>query len=227
MSIALSIGNNLTTGGVFTSSAVNNTSITNVTDFAGFSGGGGLSLISTQTASSSATISFTSGLTSTYKSYIFKFISIHPQTDNQYFQFQGSTDGGSNYNTTITSTSFKAFSSEADGSTSGLNYEGPNYRGDADQAQGTGFQYLHADGGIGNDADQTLSGTLQLFNPASTTYVKNFAVRSSAATAANYSVDSMISGYFNTSSAINAVQFKFGSGNIDSGVIKMYGVKQS
>jgi hypothetical protein len=90
MSIALSLGNNLTTGGIFKPTAVNNTSVNNVTDFAGIAGGGTLILLSTQTASASATISFTTGLDSTYDEYIFKFINIHPATEQVpfYFNFQ-------------------------------------------------------------------------------------------------------------------------------------------
>jgi hypothetical protein len=95
MSIALSLGNNLTTGGIFKPTAVNNTSVNNVTDFAGITGGGTLVLLSTQTASASANISFTTGIDSTYDEYIFKFINIHPSATNSHLQFNGSTDGGS------------------------------------------------------------------------------------------------------------------------------------
>jgi thiamine pyrophosphokinase len=184
---------------------------------------GSLTLLSTQTASASATISFTSGIDSTYDSYVFKFIDIHPATDNTYLTFQTSTDGGSNYNTTTTSTCFKAFRSEASGTTEGLNYEF-GYRADSDQAQGTSYQRLHGDGGIGNDNDQSLCSTLQLFNPSSATFVKHYIITTGAATAPNYFVNSFVAGYFNTTSAINAIQFKMSSGNIDSGTIKMYGV---
>ena len=223
MSIALSIGNNLTTGGVFTADAVNNTSVTNVTDFTSVPGGGSLKLLSTQTASASATISFTSGIDSTYDSYVFKFYNIHPATDNTYFTFQTSTDGGSNYNTTTTSTCFKAFRSEASGTTVGLNREFA-YRGDSDQAQGTAFQRFHGDGGIGNDNDQNGAFNLQIFNPSSTTFVKHYIINASVSTAADYLVNSYVAGYFNTTSAIDAIQFKMSSGNIDDGIIKMYGV---
>jgi hypothetical protein len=96
MSIALSLGNNLTTGGIFKPTAVNNTSVNNVTDFAGVTGGDvTLVLLSTQTASASANISFTTGIDSTYDEYVFKFINIHPATDEVSFTFNGSTDGGS------------------------------------------------------------------------------------------------------------------------------------
>src|SRR6056300_597439 len=113
MSIALSIGNNLTTNGVFTADAVNNTSVTNVTDFASVPGGGVLKLLSTQTASASSTIDFTSGIDSTYDSYVFKYINCHPATDGAKFQFQADTGTNTNYNQTITSTTFYGFYSES------------------------------------------------------------------------------------------------------------------
>jgi hypothetical protein len=134
MSIALSLGNNLTTGGIFKPTAVNNTSVNNVTDFAGIAGGGTLILLSTQTASASATISFTTGLDSTYDEYIFKFINIHPQTNNSDFTFNFSTDSGSNYNVTKTTTVFRAHHNEGDTS-SELLYYAVN-----DLAQSTSFQ---------------------------------------------------------------------------------------
>ena len=182
--------------------------------------GGSLVLISTQTASSSSTISFTSGIDSTYKEYIFKFIDIHPAAVSQ-FSFQGNAAGGSGYNETITSTSFQSFHREDDSSTS------LNYRTGDDQAQGTSFQVLTNN--VGDDADQSCSGTLHLFNPSSTTFVKHFisriqVYRSTGSSAEASSVEAFTAGYFNTTSAIDEIQFKMSSGNIDSGTIKMYGV---
>ena len=178
--------------------------------------GGALTLISTQTASSSSTISFTSGIDSTYKEYIFKFIDIHPATDNSSFTFQASTDGGSNYNTTVTSSSFRAYHDEP-ASTQGLSYDTSR-----DQAQGTAFENIIGD--IGNDNDQTGIGTLHLFNPSDTTFVKHFLSNSTKVQFNDYQDQQFNAGYFNTTSAINAIQFKMSSGNIDSGTIKMYGV---
>jgi len=225
MSIALSIGNNLTTGGVFTASAVNNTSVTNVTDFASLPGGGVLKLLSTQTASGSASISFTSGIDSTYDSYVFKFINIHPGTDEVNFTFQVDTGTNTNYNQTITSTTFRAYNYEdyAD--------EDLGYVAEDDQAQGTSFQTLSIMGGtgIGADNDQNFNGSLTIFNPSNTTFVKHFLSRSSC----NFSgddngtdaaLDMICAGYVNTTTALTRVQFKMSSGNIDDGIIKMYGV---
>jgi len=179
------------------------------------SGWGGVqTLLSSQTASDSANISFTSGLDSTYKEYVFEYININPATDATEFSFQASIDGGSNYNVTLTSTAFQAFHTEAGTSSLG-------YNAGEDQAQGTSFQILA--GLVGNGADECAAGTLHLFNPSSTTYVKNWYAETQFYRYVDRSNNSFFSGYFNTTSAINAVQFKFSSGNFD-GIIKMYGI---
>ena len=177
---------------------------------------GALTLLSTQTASSSASIEFTSGIDSTYSSYVFKFINIHPATDQADFQFQGSTDSGSTYATTITSTSFRAYHNEA-GSDTLLSYDG-----DRDLAQSTSFQHLISD--IGNDNDQSGSGTLQLFNPSSTTFVKHFISTVNKYQGNNYNDNQFNAGYFNTTSALTNIKFQMSSGNIDDGTIYMFGV---
>ena len=224
MSIALSLGNNLTTGGIFKPTAVNNTSVNNVTDFAGIAGGGTLVLISEQTASASASISFTSGIDSTYDEYIFKFINMHPATDSAGLQFNFSTDGGSNYNVTKTSTHFRTYHNEADGGTT-LAYTDWN-----DLAQSTSYQNLTGalyGEGIGNDNDQSTSGYLHIFAPSSTTFVKHFIANFQYYNPGDYTQNSYASGYGNTTSAINAINFQMSTGNIDDGIIKMYGVAKS
>ena len=176
---------------------------------------GALTLLSTQTASSSASIEFTSGIDSTYDSYVFKFINIHPST-TAYFGFQVSTNSGSTYATTVTNTYFHAQHNEGDTYTN-LTYDGGN-----DQAQGTGLVRLHQ--GIDHDtADENGSGFLHLFNPSSSVFVKHYIARN-VDMANTYMQDAFAAGYFNTISAIDAVQFKMSSGNIDDGIIKMYGV---
>ena len=219
MSIALSLGNNLTTGGIFKPTAVNNTSVNNVTDFAGIAGGGTLILLSTQTASASASISFTSGIDSTYDEYIFKFYNCHPATDGAELQFNFSTDGGSNYNVTKTTTMIVTYHSENDADTS-LYYQTAD-----DLAQSTAYQNLVVD--IGNGTDESASGTLTLFQPSSTTYVKHFLSNSNWYHNGDYSMNAYVGGYANTTSAINAIRFQMSSGNIDDGIIKMYGVVKS
>ena len=178
--------------------------------------GGSIVLISTQTASSSANLSFTSGIDSTYDSYVFKFINLHPATDNVNFTFQGSTDGGSNYNVTITTTVFRARHNEADDSAL-LGY----ITGD-DLAQSTSFQKLTAP--IGNGNDESFSGQISIYSPSNTTFVKHFIARCNTYQENDATHDQYTAGYMNTTSAINAVQFKMSSGNIDAGVIKLYGI---
>ncbi len=194
----------------------NNNSMSAITSLPSGVGGGSLSLISTQTASSSSTISFTSGIDSTYKEYIFKFINIHPSGDNVEFQFNLSADSGSNYNVTKTTTTFNCHHNESDSATNLL------YDTNADIAQGTGFQLLA--GACGGDNDQCINGDLHLFDPSNTTFVKHFTSRIAGFHEDDYAFDFFTAGYGNTTSAIDAVQFKFDSGNIDSGTIKLYGV---
>jgi len=223
MSIALSLGNNLTTGGIFKPTAVNNTSVNNVTDFAGIAGGGTLVLLSTQTASASASISFTTGIDSTYDEYIFKIINCHPSVNNARLQFNLSTDGGSNYNVVKTSTYFATFHDEADGYTalqSESLYDGFGCN------QYSGYQEFGENVGA-NNSDECISGELKLFAPSSTTFVKHYLGVVQLAQGNAYSKSSYINGYGNTTSAVNAIDFKFSSGNIDDGIIKMYGVAKS
>ena len=182
---------------------------------------GSLTLIKSITASASANISFVHGtdgvvLDGTYLSYVFSFIDIHPATDNVRLQFNLSTDGGSNYNVTKTSTSFRQQHGEDD-SSGVLQYDTA-----LDLAQSTADQPL---GDSGNDNDQALSGYLQLFNPSSTTYVKHFIGTSDGSRWNDLQQQYFIAGYGNTTSAVNAVRFQMSSGNIDDGIIKLYGVK--
>jgi len=177
--------------------------------------GGNLVLLATQTASSSATISFTSNIDSTYKEYVFKFYDIHPATDSVKFQFQADTGTNTNYNQTITSSMFGAYHAEGGGS-QGLGYEASH-----DQAQGTSFETLVIN--VGNDNDQLASGTLHLFNPSSTTFVKHFIATNNSSSAADNSQQDFKAGYINTTTALDKITFFFSSGN-QAGTIKMYGV---
>jgi hypothetical protein len=194
----------------------NNSSLANITALPSSVSGGGLNLIKTQTASSSSSISFVNGvdgvvLDGTYKEYIFKFINIHPASSG-IFTFNMSTDSGSTYAVTKTSTFFYSRQNES-GSPAELSYEA-GY----DLAQSTSYQNLTDV--FGTNSDDSCSGYLHLFAPSSNTYVKHF-----LATVNNtYSIESFIAGYGNTTSAINAVDFKFSSGNTNDGIIKLYGV---
>ena len=194
--------------------AVNN-SLSVVTSLPASISGGAMTLLQTQTASSSATIDFTSNIDSTYDSYVFKFIDIHPSSASQ-FEFQGSTNGGSSYGVTITSATFSTQHDEGDSSTN------LNYAGGRDLAQSTSFQSLtHS---VKTDNDSSTNGTLQIFNPSSTTFVKHWISNFNFMNTDPGTQNVYHSGYFNTTSAINGIQFKFNSGNIDSGDIKLYGI---
>ena len=197
----------------------NNNSLSSVTSAAGFPAGA-MTLIKTLTASSSSTLSFVNGssdvvLDDTYPVYMFKFINIHPASDGTHFRV-GFRDGGSSYDATVTTTFFRAGHAEADNET----YLA--YRTDSDLAQSTSPQRLGIF--VGNDNDQCCSGELHLFNPSSTTFVKNFIARTSNTYYVDYHQDEFIAGYANVTAAIDAVQFKMSSGNIDSGTITLYGI---
>ena len=182
--------------------------------------GGALVHIKTLTASSSGTLSFVDGssdvvLDNTYRTYIFKFINIHSSSDDNQFSFNFSADTGSNYNVTKTTTHFYALHTEA-GSNAFSYYAG------GDLAQGTGFQITTAESGADND--ECDCGELYLFNPSSTTFTKHFMCTMNETGATPRASNNFIAGYGNTTSAIDAVQFKMSSGNIDSGTIKLYGI---
>ena len=175
-----------------------------------------LTLISTHTASASATLDITSGIDSTYDSYEFHFVNMHPQTGGQYFQFQVNAAGQTGFNETMTTTFFYARHNESN-TVATLSYELG-----FDQAQGTAYQILSP--WVGADNDQSTSGILTLYAPSSTTYVKHFTAETSDAQHSDYEFHNRIAGYINTTSAIDEISFQFSSGNIDAGTIKMFGV---
>ena len=202
---------------------LNNRGVRSATTFGSISALGEISFIKKLTASSSSTISFVDGtsdvvLDSTYKEYIFTYNNVHPSVDAAKFLFQGNAAGGSGYNETITSTFFYGYHAEAD------DEAGKAYYGGGDQGQGTAFQRLGS-GGPGTDNDQSASGYLHLFNPSSTTFVKHFIATNSTYQNSDDVNHNFIAGYFNTTSAIDEIQFKFDSGNIDAGDICLYGIK--
>ena len=185
---------------------------------------GSMTLIKTVTASNDATIDFVDGTSSvvldnTYPVYLFKMINVHGVTDDTQFKFQGNASGESGFNETITSTYFKGGQNEAG------DYTILGYGTGSDQAQGTGYQTISEN--MGNANDECGSGELYLFNPSSTTFVKHFLVKLQHQQHASQSYQSYTAGYFNTTSAIDEISFKFASGNIDSGTIKLYGIKDS
>ena len=201
----------------------NNRSIANISAIPGAAKS--LTHIKTLTASSSATLSFVDGssdvvLDSTYPIYIFKFFNIHPATDMADFSFNFSVDSGSNYNVTKTSTFFKAQHQGSSG-----NYGSLDYFANGDLAQSTGFQRLTE--ALDNGNTSSMSGSLTIFNPSSTTFVKHYLYEDSEFGNDDFAVNSFVGGYGNTTSAVDAIQFKFDTGNIDAGTIKLYGIKDS
>ena len=184
--------------------------------------GGAMTIIKKLTASSSSTLSFVNGssdvvLDSTHKEYLFIFNNVHP-VDNSVQFLINFRDGGTDYDATKTTTLFTADHSEA-GSSDGLTYVTAQ-----DLAQSTDFQPLTIN--TGNRSDESCSGYLHLFNPASTTFVKHYMIRVQQYYPGRNWV-SYAAGYANTTSAIDAVRFKFNTGNIDAGTIKLYGIKDS
>ena len=182
---------------------------------------GPMTHIKTLTASSSATLDFLNGVSSvvfdgTYDAYVFKFINIHPATDAVKFTFQADTGTNTNYNQAITSTMFESYHAEGDGA------QGVGYETGHDQAQGTAFEGLCVI--VGNDNDQSVSGTLRLFNPSSSVFVKHFMSTINCSSQNDNSQNDFKAGYFNTTTALTRVRFKMSSGNIDSGTIKLYGI---
>ena len=220
--ITRAAANNVTTGGLILPAGINDASVASITELAQVSAGDGSTLISSQTASASASISFT-GLDNTYRTYYFTYSNIHTQSDSD-FSVNFSIDNGSNYNVTKTTTFFRAYHREDDSQT------GLGYLTGYDLAQGTSEQSL----GLNTDSgasDSCISGRFWLFNPSSTTYVKHFLSQSSGESG-TYAINSFVAGYGNTTSAINAITFKAkggggaggAGGNIDDGTITMYGI---
>ena len=201
---------------------LNNNGVKNATEFGSITGLGQLIFIKKVTASSSGTVSFVNGassvvLDSTYKEYLFTFKNIHPATDNVSFQFNGSDDTSSHsYDVTKTTTAFNAYHNEADSET------GLEYRSADDVAQGTGFHTLTHQ--VSNANDEALGGYLHLFDPSNTTFVKHFIAVISNNNEDSHAQVNYSGGYFNTTSAITAIQFKMSSGDIDAGDICLYGI---
>ena len=192
----------------------NNQSLTAITALPSAVSGGAMTLLSTQTASSSSTITFDSNIDSTYKEYIFKYYDVHASENSMLcVNFR---DGSTAYDATKTTTMFESYQNEAGTSTSLA------YVTDYDLAQGTGIQRL---GFVGwSEADESCAGTLHLYDPSSTTFVKNFISQTHGYHGSNLAINSFVAGYCNVTAAIDGVQFSLNAGNIDSGTFKMYGV---
>ena len=181
-----------------------------------------LTLISTQldiTTSDTAvsSVAITSGIDDTYDSYEFHFVNMVPSTNGSILAFQVDTGTNTNYNQAITSTLFYSWHKEDD-SSAGMGYDANN-----DQAQGTAFQPFNSEN-MNTNNDSSLSGILTLYDPSSSTYVKHFTSQSVYFQGDPAQQTAYIAGYINTTTAITRIQFKMASGDIDAGVIKIFGV---
>ena len=201
---------------------LNNRGVRSATTFGSISALGEMRFIKKLTSDGSDDdLSFIDGtddvvLDDTYKEYLFTFNNIHPETDNVEFSFQANASGGSGYNETVTSTMFYSYHDEGDGS------QGIGYSTSGDQAQGTSFIKLGMS--LGNDNDQSLSGYMHLFAPSDTTFTKHFTAETQSIRYNNYTVRTFMAGYCNTTTAIDGVQFKMRTGNMDSGQISLFGI---
>jgi len=158
-----------------------------------------------------------------YHTMEFHYYNMHPATNQVDFMFQvnaydpsAGTPQLTGFNETITSTIWYVQAGESSGS-------GLAYMGGYDQGNGTGYQALNYE--TGSDADQATSGVLTISNPSSTTYVKHFMGKANTSQSDDYTVYTGVGGYINTALAITQISFKFDSGNVDSGIIRMYGVR--
>ena len=216
--ITRGLANNITTAGRIAASGVNDATVSAITSLAIGAIDNTYHPVSSQTLSSDATITFT-GLDNTYDVYAFKFIDIHPETDGKNFLVDFSTDGGSTYNLNKQTVFFQAFHDEVDAG------------GNEDVAYNTSGDLQNTTGGAnltrftGNDNDQSLAGEMFLFNPSDTTFVKHFKGRCMASANVDMHQGEFLAGYVNTTSAINAVKFSMSSGDLDSGIIKLYGIR--
>jgi len=220
--ITRGFANNINSSGILKPAAFNNDSFDNITSVpSGSLVTGGMVFIKKLTASSSATLSFVDGsdgvvLDDTYKEYVFTFNNIHGSTDDKDLTFQCSTDNGSTYGITLTSTHFRSYHEESD------SLNGVSYEDSGDLAQSTSFQQILQD--IGSEDDECGSGIMSLYNPSSSVFVKHFMAETSRVWSAPGEGHQFIAGYFNTTNPIDAIQFKMESGNIDSGDICLYGI---
>ena len=175
-----------------------------------------------EASAGSSDVSFVNGtdgvvFDSTYKEYIFSYIAVHPSNEYYSLAFNASDDTSSHsYDITKTTTSFLAYHQEDDSPTGlGINTS-------HDNAQATGFQNLY--GNAGNGGDEAVSGYLHIYNPADTTFVKHFIARTTGSEFDDHMQDWHMAGYFNTTAALTAIQFKYTSDDVDAGTFKLYGV---
>ena len=192
-------------------------------DFQDAAAGGSWNLIKTLTASSDSTLSFVNGaadvvLDSTYNIYVWTFSHIHGSIINYSLLWNGSTDAGSNYNvskTQFTNRTWKCASG------SGAPTD------DTGEAMYQSTSFASCNNSLGIDADEQCSGQMWLYNPSSATFGKMYDVSTNNTHSGSTCLYKWAaSGEIETTTAVNAVQFKLSTGNIDSGIISMYGISK-
>ena len=219
-SIIRGISNNIIASGVFGSGALNNTTVASITALSQISAGGGalVKIGSTQTASNSASISFT-GIDSTYGAYYFLLNSIRPAEDTRHIGVEFSTDGGSSYS--INRFEANTYVNRNEDNTA---HDGPTQWTSENVENATTLGKLTRQG---NGSDENGSCEVILLNPSNTTRYKVYLSRGVGYTHDNYSMTNFVQGITRTTSAINAVRFKYESGNIAEGTFTMYGYTTS
>ena len=173
---------------------------------------------STTISSGTSAVEFTSGIDSTYNIYCFRFVSLHCDTDDKDLVFNFSTDAGSSYSVAKTGSGHHQYMNEADGSDLGLAISSIF----SSQAVTGTIKIGHS---LGTDNDQACSGEFWLYNPSSTTFVKNYYSNIQNYHQSNFAQQYICQGYANTTSAITGIKFQMDTGNLDAGTITMYGVK--
>ena len=214
--ITRTAANNFTTGGVILPGGINDASVASITTLSQVDSEGGLNLIQSQTASSSSSIAFESKFTG-YKVFLFTFTNVHFSLNSQGIRVNFSTDAGSNYNVTKTTTHYRAFHQNNGASTLF------GYVTGSDLAQSTSDHQISEDF-VGNENDENISGKMYLYNPNNTTFVKHFLTETNGYHGGDYSVHSHTQGYANTTSAVDGVKFIPSNGNFDTGTFALYGL---
>jgi hypothetical protein len=184
-------------------------------------------LIKTLTASGDSELDFVDGtddvvMDNTYDVYEFHFVNMRGDTDREEFCFQVDVDGSTSYDQPITSTFLRTYHYESDGGNSFSYY---TY---LDQVPADAVPQKLSMTPDYTETESSVSGKLTLYAPSSTTYQKHFTAesvcRGDAGGEAFYAAHAVSAGYISTTTAIDKIEFTCDNGNIDAGVIKMFGV---
>lgn len=172
---------------------------------------------STSISSGSSSVEFTSGIDSTYKIHVFKFVNVHATSNDANFTFRASTDGGSTYGIATTSNFANGYSQES-GTANVWTSESAH-----DSHANTGDVQIGR--ALGADNDQSNNIEMWLYDWSGTTHTKKFNAFGIGDHQIDYSLSTFTAGYVNTTSAIDAIKFSPSAGNFDSGDIILYGVR--